>query len=113
MGPLECAENLKAIANYIERTPDPHISFVKNNLHGVLNAMSGKREAASVKKVVGNEIEMAISGLRSLVEKVTKVSKTLNKQDEAYVQVMRIKKNLESTLESLILQTEDLKKLSV
>lgn len=85
MTPSEVSKNLIRMANYIDGNSTPDRAKIFNGLNTIL---SNIRTSGDVKKFTKKEFDGAIQGIDSLISRMNKVVKTMNKQDPASVDLL-------------------------
>jgi len=89
MSPQDLCYHLRAVAAYIDNSPEPAVHKVVEGLQTALKMMPGNKTAGTVDRFVDKDYAAAMHGLDTLIERLSKASKTLNPQDEAKLQLDR------------------------
>jgi hypothetical protein len=115
MGPREAAEQIRAIANYIEREANPKKLVVSNGISNVLATLTGApvRTSGSLKRFMDKDIDGALSGITNLVEKLHKVVRTLNPQSPSKAYLEGVQKEWDALRDQVETQIEDFENVEI
>lgn len=81
MNPDQAVGALRALEQYLKDDRNPDRSKVASELLRIRESVLGSRTSAQLGKFTKKEFDIAFGGIQSLVDKVTKATKTMNPQD--------------------------------
>lgn len=106
MEPSVLSEHLRKLAGLIDRSEAPNLKIIRAELREIVSNIEGgspePRQAAKLKKFMNKDFESAVDGLDNLIKELSKITKTLNPQEEESKAVIESSLNQLHTLKSTL-----------
>lgn len=111
MNPTEISAHLRAVADYVDRSPEPSREKVAAHLGRLVDGLD--RVAGKVTKFVNKDVNAAAAGLDALIAQLTKAAQTMNPQDEGRAELESAVKRFQGLKDGLMQTVKGLEKVDV